>query len=397
MDDEDDPDAEYFRRLEQRYGNAGVFEIVEEPDARLMDGDGAETDGGGEDAQARDDGLFPLYNPEQMEDLPPPRWLVEDLISEDGLSILYGEPGSFKSFIALDMALRIAIGMDWHGAPAKKTGVIYIAGEGLRGVGKRIAGWRRHHRMQKIDAPFFVLPQAVQVLDKEQRGKLIRTIEAVKDDTWMSVGLVVVDTVSRSIAGIDENTQDTMTQFVDACDEIKRAAGGALLGIHHSGKDKERGMRGSSVLLGAVDASLRLTKAERNVTLQIEKQKDAEQSSPINFEMQTVSWEGDEEPLSTLIPTRTNNGGGDGISMEMVRRAFVLIGEAWRAGKPLSNAPQTKREGRFAPRVFTSQIGGAADAWSSLIEGWLMNGKVEIEEVSSHSKLKGLHVLDGVF
>ena len=393
-DDDDDLNAKYFAQLEERYGSGpGVWEVVEEPGAPTASGNADDikepATGGAE--------LFDLYNPEQMEALPPPRWLVEDLISEDGLSILYGEPGSFKSFIALDMALRIAIGMDWHGAAIKKTGVIYIAGEGLRGVGKRIAGWRRHHRMEKIDAPFYVLPQAVQVLDPAQRAKLIRTIESLKGNIWANeVGLIVVDTVSRSIAGIDENTQDTMTQFVDACDEIKRAAGGALLGIHHSGKDKEKGMRGSSVLLGAVDASLRLTKSERIVTMQTEKQKDAEQSAPVYFTMQKIEWEGDDEPVSTLIPVRSNARSDDGISMEMIRRAFGLMTEAWTSGKPLSNAPQTRREGRFAPRVFATQIGGDADAWGSLIEAWLMNGNIEIQVADSDSKLKGLVVVDAI-
>lgn len=343
--------------------------------------------------------IFEVMSPADLEAMPPPSWLVHETISDEGLSILYGDPGSYKSFIALDMALRISMGMDWHGVTAKQTGVLYIAGEGARGLGKRVTGWRMKHKLRSIDAPFMLLPMAVQVLDDVQRAKLIRTIRSIMANT--PVGLIVIDTVSRSIAGIDENSQDTMTRFVDACDEIRRACGGSLLGIHHSGKDKDKGMRGSSVLLGAVDASLRLTKSEHIVTMQIEKQKDAEQGQPIYFEMERLAWMPDgaetrEDEVSTLIPNRSGRpkDGTESISMDQIRRAFGLMADAWGEGRPLSNKAQTKADGRYAPAIFARQIGGDADAWSTLIMAWLEGGNLAIEMADKKRKLAGLVVLD---
>ena len=346
---------------------------------------------------------FQLLGISELENMPPPSWLVHEVISEDGLCILYGEPGSGKSFFALDLALRVALSRDWHGAKTKRVGVLYIAGEGARGIGKRITGWRVRHNLAELDAPFAVLPVAVQVLDPGERAKLIRTIDEAKRRFDIEVGLIVLDTVSRSIAGEDENGQDTMTQFVQACDEIKRHAGGALLGIHHSGKDKERGMRGSSVLLGAVDASLRVTKTGTTATLKIEKQKDAEEGRPIHFELEKVTWSGgsDSNPaddFSTLVPIRLDEPeGAEGlITRDLIRQAFGLMADAWSSGKPLSSKPQTRRHGRFAPAIFASRVGGAAEAWEVLLMAWLDTGCIVYEVFDKKTKASGLRVVDPI-
>ena len=76
--------------------------------------------------------------------------------------------------------------------------------------------------------------------------------------------------------GADENSATDMGKFVKSCDAVKEHCGCALLAIHHSGKDSSKGMRGSSALMGAVDTSLRIKKAGDQITLNMDKQKDAE-------------------------------------------------------------------------------------------------------------------------
>lgn len=346
---------------------------------------------------------FDLLDITQMEAMPPPAWLVHEAISEDGLSIIYGEPGAGKSFIALDLALRVSAGQDWFGRKTQQVGVIYIAAEGARGMGKRITGWKRHHGIGSLDVPFVVLPMAVQILDPADRAKMIRTIDEAKRRMNMDVGLIIVDTVSRSIAGVDENAQDTMTQFVRACDDIKRHSGGALIGIHHSGKDKEKGMRGSSVLLGAVDASIRLNKSEDLVSVNFEKQKDAEEARPFYAKMQKITWEPHEnalpeDMLSTLVPVPSDapKTGIQSLSMDMIASAFGMMADAWSKGVPLSNKPQTRTDGRYAPIIFRKHLGGDCEAWKDAISAWLENGNVMLAVADKTTKKSGLQVLDAI-
>lgn len=343
------------------------------------------------------DSIFPLLDMDELESMPPPEWLIHEMIVSDGLTVVYGDPGAGKSFIVLDMALRLALGMDWHGTTCKPTGVLYIAGEGSRGIGKRIKGWRREHAMEGVDAPFLLLPIAVELLAPDQRAKLLRTIDAAAQRAGFAIGLIVVDTVSRALAGSDENGQEAMGAFVAACDAIKRHAGGALIGVHHSGKDKDRGMRGSTVLLGACDASIRVSKDGQTVTLKTEKQKDAEEAAPIYMEMKKVEWAtGLEEEQSTLVPLRSEAQPREeleGLSNEQIHKAFGILADAWGAKRPLSTAPQTKAKGRYAPRILARAVGASEATMHRYLIDWMETECLSIEVCDSNSKARGLQVL----
>lgn len=344
-----------------------------------------------------DSDTFELLDIDELENLPPPQWLVKELVVEDGLTILYGDPGSGKSFIGLDMALRLTLGMDWHGFDTRQTGVLYIAGEGARGLGKRVKGWRREHKTESINSPFLLLPVPVALLEPDQRAKLLRTITEAKRRADFDIGLVVIDTVSRSLAGAGENGADEMGAFVAACDIIRMYTGGAVLGIHHSGKDKDKGMRGSSVLLGACDGTIRVEKSEDIVTIKTEKQKDAEEAAPLYMSMKKVSWPAPDGEQTTLVPYRTESTRDAGLSREWIAQAFSMMADAWGAKRPLSHRSQTQRDGRYAPAIFARKLGGEADIWARHIALWLENGCLSIEVADKHSKAAGLRVLEAIF
>lgn len=342
------------------------------------------------------DDIFELLDLAELEALPAPTWLIADLIADHGLSVLYGDPGAGKSFVAIDMALRLAFAMDWHGTPAHPTGVLYIAGEGARGLGKRVTGWRREHAMEGVEAPFLLLPAAVQLLDDSQRARLCRTITAAKDRAGFLIGLVVIDTVSRAIAGADENGQETMSLFVKACAEIQAHCGGAVLAVHHSGKDKDRGMRGSTVLLGGCDASIRLTKEEGLVTLTVEKQKDAEEVAPVSFAMKQVAWvSGVAGQISTLVPVRTERSSACriGITSHDIEEIFEAVDAAWLRNDPWSVAPQSRRNGRYLP-AWISETYEVTEAFAlDLVSGWQMRGQMVTEAPLVAGRRTGLRLV----
>ena len=216
--------------------------------------------------------------------MPPVEFLVDGLITDTGFTMMYGAPGTGKSFIAIDIALSVAHGQAWQGQGVKQGPVLYIAGEGIGGFGKRWKAWERHHG--KADEPdLYLLPTAVNFREPEDIARLVATIE----DIDQPFSLVIVDTVARAIAGAEENSSTDMGLFVAACDEIKALTGGALLAVHHAGKDSSRGARGSTALLGAVDTSLMVGKSEDIVVLRTEKMKDAEPLDDVNLRMVTVA------------------------------------------------------------------------------------------------------------
>ena len=243
-----------------------------------------------EAVEAEDDGLdyFEFVGADYIRNMPPIEWAIgegdDGIITENGLTVLYGAPGAGKSFIALDMALSIANGVEWQGMPTKMGKVLYIVGEGLAGIGKRLSAWEQHRGIRTNDN-LHVLPIAVNFREQSEVEKLMRSI----DKAGSGWSIAFCDTVARSLVGADENSSQEMGLWVAAADSIKSHCKCAFVGVHHSGKNVANGMRGSSALLGAVDTSLVVTKDEEYVTMRVEKQKDATPAEDQAFRMTEVA------------------------------------------------------------------------------------------------------------
>ena len=227
---------------------------------------------------------FETLDQDAVWSMPPVEFLVDQLLPERAFCMMYGAPGTGKSFLAIDMALSVAHGTEWQGFDTKQGSVLYIAGEGVGGFGKRWKAWSKHKGITD-KAPLFVLPLAVNFMDEGEIVRLLHTIDSL-DQTF---AMVVVDTVHRSMHGAEENSAAEMAKFIDACDTIQRHTGGTMLAVHHAGKSTAQGARGSNSLLGAVNTSLMVGKVDTQVQLNVEKQKDAEPiEDGLAFNMLTV-------------------------------------------------------------------------------------------------------------
>jgi len=222
----------------------------------------------------------------------PVRWLIDKVLPVGSFSALYGPPGSFKSFIALDIAESIATGRTWMGNEVTESGaVLYIAGEGFGGVGARIKACKQHHQTED-GAPIYVIRHQLNLRSSvEDFNALMLAVETLVMETGIDFKLIVVDTLARAFGGGDENSASDMMQFVVTCGHIQKIVqGAALMILHHSGKDSAKGMRGSSALLGAVDTELELIRFEDSMKgiIRTAKQKDGEDGTRYGFEMVKV-------------------------------------------------------------------------------------------------------------
>lgn len=190
---------------------------------------------------------------------PKGEWLVEDWLGAGQLAVLYGAPKTGKSFVALDMGLRIAHGWEWFGKKTRKSAVFYIAGEGGEGVKKRVALWAQERPRRDPAAPFVMVPKR---FDFHEPGAGVGQIaDWIKQaGPWLGApfGLIVVDTLARAMGAGDENAAADMGRVIETCDRLRAETGCTVLLVHHAGKDAARGMRGHSSLFGAADAVLEI-------------------------------------------------------------------------------------------------------------------------------------------
>lgn len=262
-----------------------TFEVRPADQSPMPDGRNKVISTGQVDGRGRQPELLSIS---ELKNRPPATFLVQDLILENTLIALYGAPKSGKSFLALSMALHIAAGQPWFGMKVDQSGVVYIAGEGIGGLGLRIGVMQKKHGFGD-DLPFWARTSSIQLADSSAVDALSRMIEE-KVPRDQPLHLIVIDTLSRAMAGLDENQTADMSRAVAACDLLRVRFGCAVLLVHHEGKDSSKGLRGSSALLGAIDTSIHIQRNEENgiVTLEVEAQRDADLSPAMNFEMEPV-------------------------------------------------------------------------------------------------------------
>jgi KaiC/GvpD/RAD55 family RecA-like ATPase len=224
----------------------------------------------------------------KLKNLPPLSYLVDSMIPEGGLSLLYGEPAIGKSFLALDLAYSIATGRPFLGNSVKQGPVIYVAGEGVYGLPKRIRAWRVANNVdagEEINITF--RKKAIQLADINSVHDFIGSIRQL----GVAPKLIIFDTLSRCFVGKDENSAKDMTTLVDIANFIQAELETAVLLLHHPSKARGSTARGSGSLEGAVDAVFVLSKNNKSLSLSCTKQKDESRFAKINLVLDIVNLE----------------------------------------------------------------------------------------------------------
>lgn len=219
---------------------------------------------------------FEIIDAPDYLDRPAIEWQVSKLLPERSFATIVGGPGSYKSFIALDLVACVALGIPFHGFETRQGSCLYIAGEGAGGFAQRMRAWQRHHG-QQLPRSLKILPSAVPLIDHSAVADLIEQIKGFGEN----FAVIVVDTLSRSMAGEDENASAPMTKAVQAAELLQQALGCCVIVIHH-GRKSDGEIRGHSSLKGALDTVLLVERDKGKDTVQVEigKQKDGEEIAP---------------------------------------------------------------------------------------------------------------------
>lgn len=194
-------------------------------------------------------------------DFHPVPHLIDQVLPESSLILLWGDSGSYKSFLALDWALHVRYGMDWHGHTVQQGKVLYLLGEGRAGFPKRVIAWRRFHGIGEPagTAGAFSVNRAADVVPFDAKAP-------PKVHLSQPYSLVVIDTLNRWSAG-DENAADQMGEWLRRVQHLAKACGdAAVLIVHHAKKDGVL-YRGSTAIKAAVDAEFQTVVETRPVLM----------------------------------------------------------------------------------------------------------------------------------
>jgi hypothetical protein len=237
----------------------------------------------------------------------PNAYLIPNLIKKGNTGFVFGEPGGGKTAIMLDLACRLSAGIKWHRKTLKRTGVLYVAAENPDDVYTRMKAWRSWMRDKGNDVgemAFAVTPDIIDLSDPKSVKAIIKAAKQMSDKCGVACGMIVVDTFNQSIGLGNENETADMTRVTNNMNLIARETGATLIAVHHTGKNKSLGMRGSIVLKANTDFSICVAdKQFRFDPASGSKLRTAAAGAPLKFKLHTIKIGENEdgESITTVV------------------------------------------------------------------------------------------------
>lgn len=216
-------------------------------------------------------------------DVPEPDPVIDGVFDQRSAVVIYGRANVGKSFVVQKMAHCVAAGLPFAGRDVERGAVLYVATEGHGGLRRRLKAMRKALGGQGL--PFrFMLVSGSLVRDKALREAVRAEADALVAESGWPLRMLVVDTLSASAPGMDENAAGDVSAALKALTSIAAGTDAATVIIHHEGKNGANGPRGSSAFTGNVDVQIRV--ADGLITSDKERENGA--ISPIRFDLQVV-------------------------------------------------------------------------------------------------------------
>ena len=235
--------------------------------------------------------------------------LVKRLLGSTAMTVVYGEPGAGKTFFVLWLGLTLAAGFDFFGLRTRRCAVIYVAAEAGRGIENRVAAAKHEVEFPEL-MPFAAITSPIDLCSNDaDLERLVVVIRSAAAELGMPVGLVIIDTLSRVLAGGNENGSEDMGAVVRNLDRLRDETGAAIVLVHHSGKDAARGARGHSLLRAATDTEIEVTRDDgtRVSTARVMKQRDLPTEGSFAFTLRQVELglDADGDPVTSCVLEET--------------------------------------------------------------------------------------------
>lgn len=280
-----------------------------------------------------EDGQFRLIGAAELKSRPPLAWAIKGILPESGLATIYGPSGSGKSFLALDMAEAIASGSRWFGHRTYQRTVVYIALEGEAGYKNRLEAWEMTYGQSPQGISFVLQP--FKLTDATDVASMSTTVPPKS--------VIIIDTLNRAAPTADENSSKDMGEIIDGAKRLQLATDSLVILVHHTGKDRSRGLRGHSSLHAALDAAIEVIHEPPNRAFSVAKAKDGAMGQPFPFSLDShvIGVDTDGDPITSCTIKRTFNllpspptGKNQIIAFNSIQQAVNRSNERGRGGSP---------------------------------------------------------------
>ena len=201
------------------------------------------------------------------------RFVVENLIEENTIVVFYGAPKSGKSLSVQHLCHYLAIGQAWCDHEVKyQSDVIYYAFED-----PELLELRAKALYAQFPPPTLKERGQVMIIGNPPDIFRIATVVAIKGifshmsrmsrRDKVTHNILVIDTLAMASKKLgDENTSTAMAKVVEQLQTFNLSKITVIL-VHHSGKDRTKGMRGHNSLEAGVDNIFEVSKKKETVSI----------------------------------------------------------------------------------------------------------------------------------
>jgi hypothetical protein len=163
--------------------------------------------------------------------------------------------------------------------------VVILSGEGA-GLGRRVEAWMMTHGHGKAldDLQLLALESVANLNADEEMADL----QAAVDEAGIRPALIVVDTFSKFSAGLDENSNQEVAEYLSKLTiGLRERYTSTVLLVAHSGHGDAKRPRGASALMANPDAEYiieRPNPTAMSVAISRERFKDTASMAPLGYE-----------------------------------------------------------------------------------------------------------------
>ncbi len=218
-------------------------------------------------------------------------WLIDQLWTAQAVGIIGGTPKSYKTWLALEMAVAVASGsacLATFAVPSPGSVLLYAAEDSESALRARLESLAAHHQLY--------LPYLdIRVITADSL-RLDRTTDQERLEATLMLhrpALLILDPLVR-LHAIDENAAGEIAALLGYLRLLQRKTGAAIALVHHARKNLSANggagysLRGSSDLYAWVDSFLYLRRQHGQLMLSTE-HRSASGAEPVVLELASTN------------------------------------------------------------------------------------------------------------
>jgi hypothetical protein len=297
--------------------------------------------------------------------------VILGLLRAGDIACIYGQPGVGKSILAPYLGYCVGLGKPFFGRPTKIGKVLYVATEDAEGIRWRC---KLMHESTGLNLNFSITDAIYDLYEPYKANPLEYTnttqlLNHIRDER---ISLIIIDTLSRTFPGLDENQHRSMCQLLDNVELIAGFRDTAVILIHHDSKADAGRPRGHGSLWARLDTAIYLQRGRSGVVCcSVQKNKTRQSGEAFKFSIRVEQAGIDRDlnivtaPVLNEMGDEQNRGDGLKVSSNAEIAALQILDEltklapvhekdwlaACAAGNRVSSSAQPSSRLRVARRV----------------------------------------------